>query len=149
MKVTIMIGLPCSGKSTWIRKNMPGATVVSADDYFTRADGEYVFTPSNLGLAHQSCFLKFMKALLEGMEENPDIVVDNCNTQNWERAPYVLAAQAYNADVRFVYLQTSPSTCCGRSNSHRVPADTIWSKSSRREAPVYAWNDIPLTVIKG
>jgi predicted kinase len=32
--VYVMMGVPGSGKSTWIRNNVPGALVASADHYF-------------------------------------------------------------------------------------------------------------------
>lgn len=134
--VTIMIGLPKSGKSTYIKRYLASAVVVSADHFFMDVDGTYRFDPQLLGEAHQACFRNFMAALMKGL----DVVVDNTNTQNWERAPYVMAALAYGHRLQWVHVAAEADVCCARSdNGHGVPEKVIRNLESYFEAPLPFW----------
>ena len=122
-RVTIMIGCPGSGKSTWIKNNeSPDAVVVSADHWFIQANGEYVFDPNQLGAAHADCMRRFREALA-----NPDveaIVVDNTNTSRKAVKPYLDAATAAGAITIGMILQVDPAVAAAR-NVHGVPLETI------------------------
>lgn len=144
--VTIMIGLPKSGKDTWIKQNRVHERVVSADDYFVDHEtGEYRFVPEEIGTAHEVCFRNFLY-LLRYLRS--DIIVNNTNLTNWERAPYVLAAKAYGAKVTFVHLTTSSDECIARpDNGHGVPDETIRRMADRFEFVHPFWLDRPDALI--
>lgn len=101
MRVTILAGIPGSGKSSWVKKNRPGALICSADDYFVFSDGKYQFDAQQLGEAHRHCMSRFLTAL---SCETSDIVVDNTNTTLDQIAPYIAVAEAYRANVEVVGL---------------------------------------------
>ena len=129
-KVTILIGISGSGKSSYIRENLPGAAVVSADFYFMR-DGEYVFDPSQLGEAHKACmraFIEYCKNPLPG--DNNNIVVDNTNTTMMELAPYAAVAGCYDCEVELVVLHCSPLVA-GTRNSHGTPMAAVEGQYTR------------------
>ena len=126
-RVYINRGIPGSGKSNrahWLTRDMPGAVICSADDYFTAPGGTYFYLPECVGLAHAICLLKYVRAL-----ENPTvplIVVDNTNITAVEIAPYYALAEAYGAEAEIVTVDCNPIVAYSR-NIHGVPQETIES----------------------
>lgn len=117
--VYIMRGLPGSGKSTWIRNNVPNAVVCSADHYFER-NGKYDFDPKLLPQAHEACMNNFKKAIL-GYEDQ--IVVDNTNLSAWEYEKYVEFAKQNGYQVEIVNIGDGGLTDdeLAARNTHGVP----------------------------
>ena len=68
----IMIGLPGSGKSTFI-KTLHNPAICSADHYFEQG-GTYKFDVNKLGAANQTCKNKCLDNMLQ---HKPFIVIDN------------------------------------------------------------------------
>lgn len=130
MSVTILSGLPGSGKSKLARDmttHADGVTrtgiVISADDYFMRT-GSYVFDPRDIGLAHADCFRRFLDALaaLASGKVSPfDVIVDNTNLSLWEISPYVLAATAYGGDYPTVVTVVCDPALAFARQTHGVP----------------------------
>jgi predicted kinase len=82
MKLTLIRGLPGSGKTT-IAKAM-NCFHVEADMYFV-SDGVYNYKPELIKKAHAWCLETAEKALKSGL----DVVVSNTFTQHWEMRPYL------------------------------------------------------------
>lgn len=132
--ITIMRGIPGSGKTTWVKKHRKGAHVVSADDYFMQG-GQYCFSPALLGEAHKECLRKFVKLLLEGYK---DIVVDNTNVRAHEIAPYYRLAEAYERPVEIVWCLAHPADAAAR-NIHGVPHETVHKMALSFESLPPGW----------
>jgi predicted kinase len=127
MKLTIMQGLPGSGKSTHAAK-LKGAVVFSADDYFVElGGGVYKFDPSKLGEAHGRCFRKCVEAMQNKVGH---IVIDNTNTTPEEVAPYMALANAYGYEARILRVEGAPDVCAKR-NTHGVPVQAILAMAAR------------------
>ena len=97
MIVTIIIGLPGSGKSRMAREAANGsATICSTDEFFVDCEGDYKFVPALLSNAHDWCRKRVEDAMInrDGL-----IILDNTNTQFWEFTDYVLLARKYNYHV--------------------------------------------------
>lgn len=118
----ILRGLPGSGKTTFVRENLPGAVVCSADHLFEDPQtGEYRFDRTRISEAHQACFRKFVEACQAG---EPLVVADNTATSVTEVAPYVLAAQAYGYEAEIISLRCDLATALER-NVHAVPSNVV------------------------
>jgi|GEM_PF-525481 len=136
-RVTILIGIPGSGKSTWAAKQ-EGATVVNADRYHIGADGVYRYSVANAGKAHLWCYRAFLDAL-ERRDEH--IIVDNTNTQNWERSPYVKHAQLCGYTVEFKRFRC-PVERAAKRNVHGVSREIIEKMAARIEEPLSRWGEV-------
>jgi len=85
-KLTLIRGLPGSGKSTMAREIVVAtrAKHYEADAFFMDR-GAYRFDPAKLSAAHKWCQSMTLDALKEGY----DVVVANTFTRRWEMQPYV------------------------------------------------------------
>ena len=124
MKITIMQGLPGWGKTTLIPTN-DGKTriVVSADNFFIDANGEYKFDGSKLPEAHATCLREYVSVVTSKDGQPDELVVDNTNTTVGEVAPYYALAQAFGCEVRILALSGTPEEGAER-NVHGVSLDT-------------------------
>tara|TARA_Y100001937_G_scaffold82186_2_gene111230 strand:- start:629 stop:1141 length:513 start_codon:yes stop_codon:yes gene_type:complete len=126
MKLTILRGLPGSGKSKVacdILASYAGVhhnpIAVSADSYpglYSEIGGRVRINPSMLDKAHGSCFAN----AIWGLERGVHVVVDNTNLSTEEVIPYVSLAQAFRAKCEVVTLICPPSLAYERQ-THGVP----------------------------
>ncbi len=140
--VVILIGLPGSGKSTYItnygaqmlERSMRGEEdyqdirSCSADDYFMER-GVYKFDPSKLPEAHGRCLRQFA-ALVQSEFDSDIVYVDNTNTTIAEIAPYAALALAYGCLLHLVYIKCDPKVAAAR-NIHGVPENAIMKMQER------------------
>ena len=99
-KIIIIRGLEGSGKSTRaqeIARSAKGSCrIVSADNFFITG-GKYIFDPSRLQKAHESCFEDFAEAVVhDGVET---VIVDNTNSTRREYAHYVVLGRICGYEV--------------------------------------------------
>lgn len=129
-KVTILRGIPGSGKSTLVKEIVASHTddfmdmieVVSADYFFIGGDGKYNFDPTKLDKAHSECFRSYILALMT--KHYSHIIVDNTNIHEFELAPYVLGATAFADEYKIVTLRC-PLYLAAERNIHNVPKGTL------------------------
>ncbi len=118
-----MVGLPGSGKSTWVAGHLPGYTVVSKDHWPRARRRE----------ARQR---RVVDALLAG---GAAVVVDNTNPSPAERAPLVELARAAGVPVRAVFLDVPVDACRARndrrSGASRVPLVGLFAAAGRLVPP--------------
>jgi len=140
MKVVILRGISGSGKSTLAAKlfkvladSAPRGwcSIVSADNYFTKLNGDYVFDASKLGEAHKACLRGFHNRL--GMVDQDLLIVDNTNTTALEIAPYAQLALAFGHEVNVITVECDIETAVAR-NVHSVPRVVIINQFKRLEA---------------
>jgi predicted kinase len=133
MKIlTLLRGLPGSGKSTFAL-NLVGSDflVCEADKYFM-VDGEYKFDGSKLKEAHESCRTMvetYMKDSLVNDQFYREIVVSNTFTQEWEMQPYYDLAKQYGYMVFTIIVENRH----GGENQHGVPSEAIQRMKDRFE----------------
>lgn len=126
MKITILRGIPGSGKSTYAKHNSAGATVVSADHFFEKS-GTYQFNPAQLPEAHGECLRKFVEAV---QAKAGHVVVDNTGTSIAEVAPYAALALAYGGELEIVTVLCDATVAAAR-NVHGVPPEAVAAMDRR------------------
>ena len=137
--VTIMRGPSGSGKSTHTKKIINALTVVVSSDLYFMKEGEYCFDPLQLPQAHNQCFIDFLCAIREEVE---NIVVDNTNTRHWEYMKYVEVAKMNDYEVRiveFMPITIADIKVCIERNTHNVPPEVI-AKMCIEFEPCYSEN---------
>jgi predicted ABC-type ATPase len=148
LKVIIVSGVPGSGKSTWLAKQYAesveddgtilwpdNVVYISADRFFMRLNPAnpsgplmYEYNPAEVSEAHRQCFRTFAVTVSNPENVGPSpveyILVDNTNIDAVEIAPYVMAAQAYGADIELITFFGDVSIFATR-NVHAVPAERV------------------------
>lgn len=119
-RVLILRGIPGCGKSTYA-KSIPGATIISTDDFFTDADGRYERIDARLNEAHTDGLRRFLAALARGDET---VIVDNTNINPVDIAPYYATAQVYGYTPEVMTIEC-PASVAGPRNLHGVPQEHV------------------------
>ena len=118
--LTLVIGLPGSGKSTFA-KTIPNASHYEADMYFVDKDGNYKFDRTQLKDAHYWCQKSVARDLMNGK----DVVVSNTGLQLWDREAYYKIAQKCGAKIK-VKVMTNDY-----GNIHNVPQEALDTMKKR------------------
>lgn len=113
VKLTLIRGLPGSGKSTMARSM--NAEHLEADMYFIDNQGNYIFIPNDLPKAHQWC----EERCEEYLKHNTDVVVANTFIKQWELQKYRDLAIKYKAELSIIVCDAAYKSI------HNVPAKTI------------------------
>ena len=127
-KLTLIRGLPGSGKSTMARKIAAetGAMHAEADmwvDYSQQRNPHAVGMWLIVQLAHDICQARAHNTLAFG----GSVVVSNTFTQQWEMQPYLDMARQYGAQIEVI-------TATGDYGSiHNVPDNVIQAMRERWE----------------
>lgn len=127
---TLMVGLPASGKSTWLAERRRGARVVSLDAI-----------RANLGVAHGERVGSVMAAatlrVRGGLAAGADVVLDATNLSRQRRAKWLRLAAAYGAHTSIVVLDAPRRVLVARDSERdaTVSAAVIDNLMSRFEFP--------------
>ena len=138
--VIILRGIPGSGKSTYARQLAKGrpARILSADDFFTTADGTYQFDAAFLHAAHKACLREYTRALGVPPIKGGLIVVDNTNTREAEITPYYALAEAYDWHPEVHQIDCPLDVAIARQ-IHGVPVDQIVKMHARVRSTLPSW----------
>ena len=128
----IMVGLPGSGKSTFI-KDLTNPIICSADHFFERGD-EYNFDATKLGAAHLASKNKCLDSMLQS---KPLIVIDNTNLTDKDRKPYEEMAQKYGYSITYVVFEPDKKNIkkLAKRNLHGVTAAKLEVMLDRYRPP--------------
>lgn len=112
--LVLVRGLPGSGKSTYVKKNLKGYKHFEADQFFEK-NGEYKFDVNKLKYAHELCFSNTKKELEKGNK----VVVSNTFVRRWELDKYLQLARELDKTVKVIRMTSQ------FKNEHGVPDDKV------------------------
>jgi predicted kinase len=130
--LTLVRGLPGSGKSTFANWIWNEYAICEADKFFTDKEGNYNFDSTKLGESHKWCREQVeirMKDNQVNPQFYPEIVVSNTFTQEWEMQPYIDLANQYGYTIFTIVVENRH----GNSSVHNVPEETINKMKNRFE----------------
>ena len=118
--MTVISGLPGAGKDTWISDRMPGLPVISLDALRIELDEEATGSQGRVVQAAREKAREFLR-------RQEDFVWNATNLSRDLRTQLIDLPTAYRAQVRIVYVETSPDTLFrqNRERSNPVPAEAI------------------------
>jgi predicted kinase len=130
--LTLVRGLPGSGKSTFANLITNKFSVCEADKFFYDEEGNYNFDATKLSAAHEWCREQVeirMKDNGVNPQFYPEIVVSNTFTQKWEMESYYKLAEQYGYKVFSIIVENRHDGV----NQHGVPADKLEQMKNRFE----------------
>ncbi|SFM51529.1 ATP-binding protein [Thermodesulforhabdus norvegica] len=115
----LMIGLPRSGKSTYVDRFLSEYQLVCPDDI-----------RKGLGVKHDRRLEPFVWAVVEAqlralMERGRPVVLDATNTVNQARSKWIGLAKDYGYEVRLVWIDTPLSVCLDRAKQDGFPESVL------------------------
>jgi len=130
LEVVLMSGLPGSGKDTWISESLPEWPVVCLDDLRRQMK----IDPNE---AQGRVISKAREAAREHLRRGESFVWNATNLSRQVRSACISLFAAYNARIRIVYVEASPSTLYQRNSAREtpVPAAVITRLMDRWEIP--------------
>ncbi len=143
MKIVVLVGLPGSGKSTWLEQQ--GAGVLSSDAIRKLlADNED--DQSINGRVFGTLRYLLRQRLATGREVT---YIDATNLTRSERAGYIRMGDYYGAEVEAVFFDT-PLDVCRERNARRlrvVPDEKLQAMALRLRPPIVEEGFTRVTVI--
>lgn len=130
--LTLVRGLPGSGKSTFANTITNKYSICEADKFFYDGDGNYNFDVDKLREAHKWCRNEVETRMMDNdvnPQYYPEIVVSNTFTQEWEMEEYFKLAEKYGYMVFTIVVENRH----GGVNLHGVPDDKLEQMRNRFE----------------
>jgi predicted kinase len=128
--LTLVRGLPGSGKSTFANFIWNDYAICEADKFFYDKEGNYNFDATKLREAHEWCRNE-VETRMKDNEANPqyypEIVVSNTFTQEWEMESYYKLAEKYEYRVFSIIVENRHDGV----NQHGVPDDKLKQMKDR------------------
>ncbi len=116
--ITVMMGVPGAGKSTWCAHHTNGAHVLAVDSIKKGAKPSAVFRvvarDAKLALIH-----------------GEDVIIDACSTRWKDRALWKNIARTYRARTRLVVVDTPPKEAARRDSLRENPVGSSETYAKR------------------
>lgn len=131
-KLIMMVGLPRSGKSTWIKENKTNEVVISADDIrYLVYNQQFWGDGEPLMWSIRGIMLRYL------LQQGVDVIIDETNTTKERRKPILKLAKQYGYHVIGNVVECAPETCIERAkmNSQENLLSVIERMTNQFELP--------------
>lgn len=126
--LTIMCGIPRSGKSTWVENNKTDQDIIVSPDIFRKEIFGHQF--------HKAAEL-FIWAMTDTFvlvlaQQKKPIIIDAVNMSSYVRNKYIELVKPYNYYTKLIWMNTELEECVKRNKKakdKKVPEDDIESMS--------------------
>lgn len=128
-KLFILIGIPCSGKSTYSKKFLykTNTLVVSSDEIRKELTGTYKYSSKN----NESVFKIAKTRIYEALSDGYDVVWDATNLNEKHRKDFIKIGKITNSELVAVVFNIPLQVCLNRNSQRdfeiRLP-DTVIKK---------------------
>lgn len=130
--LTIMVGLPRSGKDTWIEKNK-GDTIVVSNDWIRENILGTHYCPASNAIVWTLTDAVLRVVLSQGK----DVILNGVNHTKTVRAFYIKLAKEYDAKIKIVYMDVLPAVCIRRNFENKLPDAVILKMWEELDFPNY------------
>jgi predicted kinase len=137
-EVVIMVGLPGSGKSTYIKNNLPTHSVVSRDEIVEAMNPDMSYAKAFRNADQKEVDRLLMEKYNESLKTSTKVVVDLTNLSKKSRKKWITLARQKQFNVRAVIMATDFMDCCQRRNATEkiVPYSVIADMSTKFTYPL-------------
>jgi predicted kinase len=125
------VGLPGSGKSTWL--SQLGVNAISSDEL-----RRWIADDPTDQRIHRIVFRTVRYLIVQRLKAGrPITYIDATSLTPWERRPYIRLGQLYDCDVEAVFFDVPVEICIARNRMRQriVPEDVIHDMSRRLVPP--------------
>jgi predicted kinase len=131
VKIVITVGLPGSGKSSYLRRK--GVNAISSDEFRRLITDD----PADQD-QHARVFATIRHLTRQRLEVGrPVTYVDATHLMRWERKPYIQMARRYGCRIEALFFDVPLDVCIVRNSlrERAVPVEAIRLMAGRMEVP--------------